>query len=174
MIAGLPLRRGASAWLTGALARQLGEGGHPLPQVGTLPSEIRPQVRAVAEVFCARQKNEVTLAPRPRRRGLLAMRKQELLRPLAKDNERIRKGNQPGASLAKLPNLTKLDTRRAAAKANAKRSEAAKAQPRTGDGKRLAAGQVVVPKEQQPAHKRAKARAARAKEAAATAPTKTS
>jgi len=44
------------------------------------------------------------------------MRKQELLSPIAKENEKARKGNQPGATLAKLPNLSKIDTRKEAAK----------------------------------------------------------
>lgn len=45
-----------------------------------------------------------------------ARKREEVLRPLAKENEKARKGNQLGASSAKLPNLTPIDTRKEAAK----------------------------------------------------------
>jgi 16S rRNA G966 N2-methylase RsmD len=50
-------------------------------------------------------------------KGLLAMRKQELLRPLAKENQKEYHGNQHDGLSAKLPRVqTKIDTRREAAK----------------------------------------------------------
>ena len=51
-------------------------------------------------------------------KGLLAMRKQELLRPMAKDNQKEYHGNQHDGLSAKLPKVqNKIDTRREAGKA---------------------------------------------------------
>jgi 16S rRNA G966 N2-methylase RsmD len=50
-------------------------------------------------------------------KGLLAMRKQELLRPMAKDNQKEYHGNQHDGLSAKLPKVqNKIDTRREAAR----------------------------------------------------------
>jgi 16S rRNA G966 N2-methylase RsmD len=50
-------------------------------------------------------------------KGLLAMRKQELLRPIAKDNQKEYHGNQHDGLSAKLPKVqNKIDTRKEAAK----------------------------------------------------------
>jgi hypothetical protein len=49
-------------------------------------------------------------------KGLLAMRKQELLRPIAKENQKQSEG-QGKKGWAKLPDLKPIDTRREAGKA---------------------------------------------------------
>jgi hypothetical protein len=59
----------------------------------------------------------------------LAHKRESILRPLAKENEKARKGKQAGSSSANLPNLP-IDTRKECAKAVGKASHP------TGNGSR--------------------------------------
>jgi hypothetical protein len=80
---------------------------------------LRRLARDEPEILSKVQSGELTVNQAAIQAGIdriaLARKREDVLKPLAKENEKARKGKQAGSSLANLPNLP-IDTRKESAK----------------------------------------------------------